>query len=250
MLMSSFITPLLWAFVPSYLTSQALPILSTYLPGVFPPSSPGSPAYARNYRVTFTLFVCGYLVWSFFNSGGVKPDQNWYTLLAVSRDAEDERLKTAFRTLSRTYHPDRAGGGDESRFILIRQAYETLSDPIKRYAYDRFGPDIVLWKECKTVKDFIYAGIVRSVGFYIFSGGVMVLITVIGRVQQTSYVRLSTSSRDGHADGSLKVEQESLRYASLPRALPHLVPNTSYSTYPFALHCTRSTAVRSSRTGS
>jgi DnaJ-class molecular chaperone len=38
---------------------------------------------------------------------------------------------------SRTYHPDRAGSAHERTFILIRLAYETLSDPVKRYAYDR-----------------------------------------------------------------------------------------------------------------
>jgi DnaJ-class molecular chaperone len=38
---------------------------------------------------------------------------------------------------SRKYHPDRAGRQYENLFIVIRQAYEALSDPVKRYAYDR-----------------------------------------------------------------------------------------------------------------
>lgn len=42
---------------------------------------------------------------------------------------------------SRTYHPDRLGPHPppeaEAKFIVIRQAYEVLTDPVKRFAYDR-----------------------------------------------------------------------------------------------------------------
>lgn len=37
---------------------------------------------------------------------------------------------------SRLYHPDRAPG-NEAAFIRVREAYEVLTDPVKRYAYDR-----------------------------------------------------------------------------------------------------------------
>jgi curved DNA-binding protein CbpA len=44
-------------------------------------------------------------------------------------------------TRSRKYHPDRLGPNPpryaEERFIAIRQAYEILTDPVKRFAYDR-----------------------------------------------------------------------------------------------------------------
>ena len=39
---------------------------------------------------------------------------------------------------SRTYHPDRVGPEYAEHFIAIRHAYEGLTDPVKRYAYDRW----------------------------------------------------------------------------------------------------------------
>lgn len=39
---------------------------------------------------------------------------------------------------ARKHHPDRAGNDNDDHFILARKAYETLSDPVKRYAYDRW----------------------------------------------------------------------------------------------------------------
>jgi len=58
-----------------------------------------------------------------------------YNTLGVSRTASPEEIKKAFRTLAMQHHPDK--GGDLSKFQEITNAYETLSDPNKRAAYDR-----------------------------------------------------------------------------------------------------------------
>ena len=68
---------------------------------------------------------------------------DYYELLEVSRDAEPEEIKRAYRVAARRYHPD-ANPGDaasESRFKQVANAYEVLSDPDKRRHYDRFGAD-------------------------------------------------------------------------------------------------------------
>lgn len=65
--------------------------------------------------------------------------KDYYELLSVSRDASQEDIKKRFRQLARDTHPD-ANPGDpaaEERFREIAQAYEVLSDPQKRAAYDR-----------------------------------------------------------------------------------------------------------------
>lgn len=71
--------------------------------------------------------------------------ENYYDLLGVPRDADSAALKAAFRKKAMEHHPDRNGGCEESmaRFKEINQAYSVLSDPQKRAAYDRFGPDAV-----------------------------------------------------------------------------------------------------------
>ncbi|PSH67167.1 molecular chaperone DnaJ [Phyllobacterium sophorae] len=66
---------------------------------------------------------------------------DYYETLGVARSADEKELKSAFRKLAMQFHPDKnPGDADaEHRFKEIGEAYETLKDPQKRAAYDRFG---------------------------------------------------------------------------------------------------------------
>ena len=69
------------------------------------------------------------------------PDNNYYDILGVSRDASELEIKQAYRRLARKYHPD-VNPGDksaEARFKKINEAYEVLSDKENRKKYDQFG---------------------------------------------------------------------------------------------------------------
>ncbi|MBQ6507977.1 MAG: molecular chaperone DnaJ [Flexilinea sp.] len=66
-------------------------------------------------------------------------ERDYYEILGVSKDATDAELKSAFRQLVRKYHPDvNKEPGAEDRFKEINEAYQVLSDPDKRAAYDRY----------------------------------------------------------------------------------------------------------------
>jgi molecular chaperone DnaJ len=62
---------------------------------------------------------------------------NPYDTLGVPKTASAEEIKKAYRKLAREHHPDQ--GGDEMRFKEIQGAYDLLSDPEKRQAYDAYG---------------------------------------------------------------------------------------------------------------
>jgi molecular chaperone DnaJ len=66
---------------------------------------------------------------------------DYYEVLGVSRDANDQELKTAYRKLAMQFHPDRNPGDAEAeeKFKECSEAYQVLTDAQKRAAYDRYG---------------------------------------------------------------------------------------------------------------
>src|SRR5579862_3279694 len=61
---------------------------------------------------------------------------NFYAVLGISRDADDEAIRSAYRILARRYHPDRGAGSSAEKFRQVNEAYETLIDPGSRQSYD------------------------------------------------------------------------------------------------------------------
>jgi molecular chaperone DnaJ len=83
--------------------------------------------------------------------------RDYYMVLGVNRDASDEDIKKAYRKLAMKHHPDRNPDDKaaEEKFKEAKEAYEVLTDPKKRPAYDQFG----------------HAGVDPSTGFGGFGAG-------------------------------------------------------------------------------
>ena len=67
--------------------------------------------------------------------------RDYYEILGTAKNASEAELKKSYRRLAMKYHPDRNEGdaNAEARFKEAKEAYEVLSDPQKRAAYDQFG---------------------------------------------------------------------------------------------------------------
>ena len=69
--------------------------------------------------------------------------EDYYSVLGVNRNADQNELKSAYRKMAMKYHPDRNPDNPEAeeKFKTINEAFEVLSDPQKRQIYDNYGAE-------------------------------------------------------------------------------------------------------------
>lgn len=67
--------------------------------------------------------------------------EDFYQVLGIKRDAGDKEIKSAYRRLSKKFHPDKNPGDEtaKDKFVEVSEAYEALSDPETRKIYDKYG---------------------------------------------------------------------------------------------------------------
>ncbi|KAF8554929.1 hypothetical protein OG21DRAFT_1484291 [Imleria badia] len=171
-----------WTYLPDFATRQALSVIHQLSQRVFniPPPPPRSPHYIRHYRYTYAAIVLCYLTYNFIDASSGLPI-NFYELLGVSPRSDEGALKAAFRAFARKNHPDRIGPEGEALFIEVRDAFEALKDPVVRFAYDRFGPDVLRWRDCTTMKDYLRRGLLNSLPRHIMTGIALFLFSVVGK---------------------------------------------------------------------
>jgi len=123
---------------------------------------------------------------------------NYYDLLHLKPDAPDIDIRQSYRRLSRIMHPDKIlqypqaeQDSMSTRYIEIQKSYETLKTPLTRYAYDKFGPNIIKsCQNCKNKRDYIMQSITFLI-FYASSAVVTLLLLVSGRLDYGTFWRCS-----------------------------------------------------------
>jgi hypothetical protein len=65
-----------------------------------------------------------------------RPFVDFYEILQLSPRATTETVERVYRMLAKRYHPDNQQSGDSNKFYVVQEAYEVLSDPERRAAYD------------------------------------------------------------------------------------------------------------------
>lgn len=122
-----------WAVVPSLATDWTQKILISS--NILRRPTTREDAIRQSARLRACL-VGGYLIYLFWTSIA-SHEPSAYALLGVDIDCGGEQIKKAFRKLAMVYHPDKVGPQGERFFIALRRSHDVLSDPVKRFAYDR-----------------------------------------------------------------------------------------------------------------
>lgn len=91
------------------------------------------------------------------------------------------------------HHPDKATSPAdhaeaEEYFVKLKSAQDTLTNPTKRFAYERFGPDILQWQHVSSVRDYLSVGFQGLIPLYGGSVAFMMLLSMIGYLQSGRYV--------------------------------------------------------------
>ncbi|KAI8907278.1 hypothetical protein EDD86DRAFT_209193 [Gorgonomyces haynaldii] len=168
---------LLWSYVPK---TAADFLIQQYYKG----RDRNEPQFQRNYRIVYALVVCVMLGYNFY-SAYTKLPPNYYHLLDARVDSSASHLRARYRELSLIHHPDKTGEGQH--YLLIRQAYDTLKDPMLREAYERLGH--VVCTECRTLRDFLVGQIPGILLYYLITGFLMGVLYFSGIMTYFVYWR-------------------------------------------------------------
>lgn len=171
--------------------------VQTTLYGIFiragdPKPQPGSPQWIRHRRIIQASVILLYLLYTIYEADWqLQRDGTFYKDLGVRPDITTARLKSTARRLAAQFHPDKVNDNPlaEATFIHLRRASDTLIEPTKRFAYDRFGPTMLEWKHCVTIRDYVQTGAYQIVPYYLVSAAFLSLLSFFGYLESGKYWR-------------------------------------------------------------
>ncbi|KAK4168833.1 hypothetical protein QBC43DRAFT_252095 [Cladorrhinum sp. PSN259] len=193
--MSNLLSLFGWSFLPNLVTgwTQSLYYSITIRAGD-PHPQPGTPRWAEHRRRIHILVVTIYLLYTIYEADyEIQRAGSFYSDLGVPITASEREIKSRFRRLAALYHPDKVSGSEQEQanafFVHLKSAQEVLISPAKRFAYDRFGPEIASWDKCITIKDFIIRGSQSLVPYYGLAAIAMYAFGLLGYLDYARFER-------------------------------------------------------------
>lgn len=155
-----------------------------------PLPQPGTARYAQAYTRVYITAICLYLVFTLYEAyDGLLRAPTFYDLLSVPHTASAADLKSRFRRLTVLFHPDKAGSAGVQHFLTLKHAYDVLSDPTRRFAYDHFGPAMLQCTHCSAAYDYVLHGVHGLGGYYGVTAIVLIALSALGKFKQGRWWR-------------------------------------------------------------
>ncbi|KAI0134414.1 hypothetical protein BJ170DRAFT_198618 [Xylariales sp. AK1849] len=196
---SSILTLIGWSFLPNLATSWIQSIFySLTIRAGDPKPAPNTPRFLEHRRRIHILVVSLYLLYTLYEADyELSRSSNFYADLGVPFSASERDVKSRFRRVAALHHPDKvapnSGAGDNGELYMhLKTASDVLVDPAKRFAYERFGPEIVGWKHCSSIRDYVLRGCQDLVPYYGVAAAVMYLLGLLGYLEWGRYWRWLT----------------------------------------------------------
>lgn len=134
-----------------------------------PKPQPGSLRFVQHRRNILIAIYAAYFAFTIYEVDfNLQRSINAYNVLGVPIDVDESALNSRFRRLTLRYHPDKVGPKVDRElandyYVYLKHARDIIVDPAKRFAYDRFGPDIFAQcQTCLTVKEYTDSGLLTA----------------------------------------------------------------------------------------
>ncbi|SZF02800.1 unnamed protein product [Blumeria hordei] len=183
-----------WSYLPNFITGL---VQSTYYQltirvGEAKPA-PHSLQYRIHRRRIHTLVLSAYFIFSIYEADWeIQRQPTFNALLGVGPTPSNQEIKSRFRRLVTLHHPDKVGAhtpGAEAYFVQLRLANDVLLHPVKRFAYERFGADILACTRCSSRRDFIIEGLESIIPHYVGTIVIMYLMGFLGYIKSGMHWR-------------------------------------------------------------
>ncbi|KAI0913862.1 hypothetical protein F4824DRAFT_237198 [Ustulina deusta] len=158
-----------WMFLPNLVTGWAQSIYyGLTIRAGDPRPPPNSARWQLHRRRIHALVITLYLLYTIYEAHWeLQRGGSFYASLGVPFDASERTIKSRFRRLAALHHPDKVSHSSSSDagdfFMHLKTASDVLTNPTQRFAYERFGPEILAWRHCVSLRDYVWRGLQTQV---------------------------------------------------------------------------------------
>jgi hypothetical protein len=212
-----------WYFLPGLATNWG----QTFYYGLTiragsPRPQPGTVLFNTHRRNIFTLVIVAYLLFNIYQTDWqIRRDGDFFADLGIPHDADEKTVSRLLRRVLAQAHPDKAAASQrdqaEQRFIHVKLAYDTLVDPVKRFAYERFGSEMLTWKNCTKLQDYVLQGAQNTLVTLLSTLVIMLIAQTFGQMSYGKYWRYLTLA------ALLVFELHSMTRPAYPRILTYVL---------------------------